>query len=496
MHRYLRHSIYLAFFALLSNPLSAWGKALEDRQWLRVSSDNFTINSLLSEKKTIRLARQLEMFRAAVFFVTGTSDAGDAIPTEVYALRGQRDFQHLRLDREFQGGFTGGLRSNTVLMRGGDLEELAGTLHRYVHFLLGNQNGQQMPYWYDEGLAEYLSVVKVRGDAIVFGKPVRKARDAGRGNGMLQLRDILAVEGHYQQWNDDEKRVFHQQAGLLMAYLFRAADRKKSLAAGMQRYLELVGSGRGKADAFEQAFAVELPDLDRYMQRYPDNKKTQHLALRANQLVPGFKVEVSRPPREQVAIGLARVALQRGQLELAEEWFTIASQREETQPFAEAGLGDVFKFRGEFKAAQPRFEQAVALAPDSAVVQLDVAEYWHYRAMNTDKAEDRKQYLQSARSHYFKAWKLDDSAPETYAMYGQTYLMQGNYGRAIEMLEEAQRLLPANLNLRLILAEAYVGAGLAQQAATAAKSMIAWRHDDSIATRARALAAEAAAQTQ
>ncbi|HIE55821.1 MAG TPA: tetratricopeptide repeat protein, partial [Chromatiaceae bacterium] len=172
-------------------------------------------------------------------------------------------------------------------------------------------------------------------------------------------------------------------------------------------------------------------------------------------------------------------------------WFTIALANERTRSRAEAGFGDVLKFRGEFKAAQPRFEQALALAPNDPYSQLDIAEYWHYRAMNADEATDRKAFLESARSHYVEAWKLDDSMPETYAMYGQTFLMQGQYVTAIEMLEEAERLLPANLDIRLILAEAYTGAGLKEKAIEAARSVLVWSHgDDGMASRVREILAQ------
>ena len=174
----------------------------------------------------------------------------------------------------------------------------------------------------------------------------------------------------------------------------------------------------------------------------------------------------------------------------AEHWFTQATRDELVRPRAESGLGDVLKFRGDFAAAQPRFEQALALAPYDLYVQLDLAEYWHYRAMNTKQLADREKFLESARKNYVKAWKLDDSAPETYAMYGQTYLLQGDYDRGIEMLEEAGRLLPANVNIRLILAEAYAGAGRKQQAIDTVESILAWSHDNAVAKRAREILAQ------
>jgi len=121
--------------------------------------------------------------------------------------------------------------------------------------------------------------------------------------------------------------------------------------------------------------------------------------------------------------------------------------------------------------------KTVALAPDDPYTQLDAAEYWHDRARQSPDEGVNLEYLDRARSHYLKAWQLDDSIPEVYAMYGQTFLDEGqNHTRAIEMLETAIELLPSNLDIRVMLAQAFAGAGREQEAIKEARSVLAWSH--------------------
>ena len=120
------------------------------------------------------------------------------------------------------------------------------------------------------------------------------------------------------------------------------------------------------------------------------------------------------------------------------------------------------------------------MAPSDPYCQLDFAEYWHHRAKNSDDTRNRATYLARAREHYVKAWKLDDSMPETYARYGQTFLLEGQrYVLAIEMLEQAEYILPSSIDVRLMLAQAYLGVDRKEDAVEKARSVLAWSHDES-----------------
>ena len=88
--------------------------------------------------------------------------------------------------------------------------------------------------------------------------------------------------------------------------------------------------------------------------------------------------------------------------------------------------------------------------------------------------------------------------PETYAAYGWTFVKEGQrYDFAIELLEQAQNILPSSIMLRRMLAEAYLRADRTEEAIAAARSVLAWSHDESdAAKRAREILAKLTSDTE
>ncbi len=475
-HLALLLTFLLALFSATVN-----AEKLEERDWIEVRTANFNVRSVLNEKDTFELARQLELFRAAVSIVTSSQRTPDPIPTAIYALGAEADFKQFGFEQAEFGIFKRGLRNNTILLRDvNSLQETTAILHKYVHFLVSNSDNLLHPKWFNEGFAEHLSAIKVRRDEFEIGFVTRHRKKIIREADWIPLQDILAATDYYDEWNDEQREMFYAETWALVHYLLNRLDRNTPFATDMQRYLQLLESGEEDISAFEQAFGVKTGRLNSEVKRHLKRGEFDSFAFKVESLLPVFEADVVKLSRQESALGLAQLALGSGQLAQAEYWFDIAASSENTQARAAAGLGDVRKFRDDYAAAQPHFEQAVALAPDDPYCQLDFAEYWHYRAIKTGDAAEREDFFTRARRHYIKASELDDFIPETYAMYGQTFLLQGNYTQAIALLEEAQRRLPSALDIRLILAEAYAAAGRKAEAATAVRSVLIWSHKDSV----------------
>jgi Flp pilus assembly protein TadD len=252
----------------------------------------------------------------------------------------------------------------------------------------------------------------------------------------------------------------------------------------LSRYIELYEAGAEPVAAFEEAFGLTAKELNSNVRRYLEKGRFRYLGIDTEALLIDVEYDVAELTREQAALGLAQLALRLGKKELAGQWFSVAAQGTNTRARAEAGLGDLLKFEDEFDAARPHFEMAVELAPDDPYVQLDMAEFWHTRAHHAEDATERAEFIERARDYYVAAWKLDDSMPEAYAQYGRTFLQTGeDYDKAIEMLEEAEYLLPSDLSIRTSLAEAYFQADRRDDAIRQARSVLAWTHEDSGASK-------------
>jgi len=141
---------------------------------------------------------------------------------------------------------------------------------------------------------------------------------------------------------------------------------------------------------------------------------------------------------------------------------------------------------GEWEIALPHFKRAIEIAPDDAICQLDFGEYWHSRA---GTSEDPAELVKRERKRYVASRKLDGGIPETYAMYGYTFLLEGERpDKALEMLEMAEPLLPSDLSIRLGVAMAYFELDEPEEAIARARSVEILSHPGSdLAKRAREL---------
>ncbi|MFQ5503316.1 MAG: tetratricopeptide repeat protein [Planctomycetota bacterium] len=76
-----------------------------------------------------------------------------------------------------------------------------------------------------------------------------------------------------------------------------------------------------------------------------------------------------------------------------------------------------------------------------------------------------------------RAWKLDDTIPESYAGYGATFLLKGQDAvRGQPTLEHAHRLLPSSTEVKLSLARLYARIDRLQEARELARVVSTWFH--------------------
>ncbi len=77
----------------------------------------------VSEKKTIKLARNLEMFRVAIAVTTNIRSMESSIPTNIYIFRNGKDYAEAGGIQDSAGFFMPGLRANSMVMRNSNMAE-------------------------------------------------------------------------------------------------------------------------------------------------------------------------------------------------------------------------------------------------------------------------------------------------------------------------------------------------------------------------------------
>src|SRR5262245_1749288 len=230
------------------------GTAAREQGWLEVRSANFSIYTPLAERAAREMLEDFELFRAAVLTVTKMGSVQPQLPTEVYVFQSEGDFRPFDPRENAAAFFRPTLRVNfAALAVGARAEEARATFyHQYTHFLLQNEGAGHHPLWFDEGFAELLSSIEVRGKNVRIGDPPKQHASWLRsGSSMPYSRVIRARRS--QDFSEDELEMFYAQSWLLVHHLMLGKD-SNDFAAQMQRYVERIERGAEPEGAFRESF--------------------------------------------------------------------------------------------------------------------------------------------------------------------------------------------------------------------------------------------------
>ena len=117
---------------------------------------------------------------------------------------------------------------------------------------------------------------------------------------------------------------------------------------------------------------------------------------------------------------------------------------------------------------------------------LEAARLYHARAESSPA--ERSRWLTLARRHYARSQALDDQLPETPAMLGATYLLDGEQAsRGLRHVAAAARLMPASLDIELLRARLEARRGGRAAARLLAADVLSRGHDPARERAAREL---------
>jgi tetratricopeptide (TPR) repeat protein len=467
-------------------------KPLHERDWVEVRTPHFEIVSSLGEDATRELAWDAEIFVAATEFVMGTPLRTPAVPTRIYAFDG-RGFRRPFAVRGAPSSFLPSLRESVIVLRtgGGWQADTTQSLRReYVHYLLRNHGGFELPLWFDEGSAEFLSTVEVKGNHGELGGVRQDHLRLLRGQPWVPLIRILRAE-ELEGWGNRKRAIFCAESWAFVHYLNFGLEKPGQGQAQLGRYFRSLADGAPHERAVEKAFGMSSSSLDRRLQDYVRGERFGAVAIRFEH---SEAVEAAEPrplARDEVVTRLGWLLISLGRAKPAQRFFERAIAANPNNARAHAGLGAADDLRGDWEAAIPHFRRALGIAPDDPLNQLDAGAHYYARARQAPNAEARAQLAQLARSHYARSQELDDSLPEAYAMYGATFLLDGEETqRGLEPLEHASQMLPSSMEIKLLLARLYARLGRSIAARSLAVAISSRTHSEAIRADAQQILAE------
>jgi tetratricopeptide (TPR) repeat protein len=486
----------IAFLGLLASSLLATAclTPAYETDWVEVESEHFEIASSMDAEEAVALANDLETFRSAIQVLTNAERFDPLVPTRIYAFRSERDFSQYA-PPDSAGFFQASMRGFTVaLYPDRNIGSTAIIQHEFTHLLMQNQDAFNYPLWFHEGFAELFGAMSIVGDQVRVGFPPEYRMDSLRYGNWVPIEKVVATRslGEFPGAED----MFYAESWALVHYLQYGREDHAATTVQMPRYLSLIDAGASVADAWRDAFGGELGALDRILKAYLKDG-VPAFGIPAKNFRPRVTPRVRALSRGEVASDLGWLSLTAGDPALAERSFGYALVEQPDNARAHAGMGDACKFQNRWEEAEPHYQRALALAPDDALNHLEYAEYLHDLATQTEDAAERQRLILSARRHYVRSQKLDRRLPETYAMYGSTFLMEGeDPSKGLETLEHAHAMLRTDPNTQFLLAQVYARTGRIAEARDLLETLIAWAHDEEQAEVARELLAEVTGATR
>lgn len=448
---------------------------LADEGWIEVASPHFTLVSQISEERTRELAEELERFRRVVLFVTRAGRGELPVPTRVIVFDRPWEWEQIGEDREAPAAIRFSPRASTILVLAHQRNVDKELVQRgYVHVLLRNQSRIRYPLWYEVGMAEVLAATtEFRGEIVIGQRPARIWPEL--------LSDTMSVRRvidprRMEDWDQRERERFDVEAWALTHYLLLGDEYDDdSLAQRLADCLAAQESGTRPVPAFEAAFHVSLSTLALRARRYHARPQLPRATLPASQFEGNDDVRVRALPTSEVGLVLGDAQIQGGERDGARATLGRAIALDPGSARAHARLASVLAMQKRFAEAAAAAERALALAPDDPVVQLDAADVLLMRAEARSDPAARAEDIQSAREHFARARALDPAVAEPYLGEGYAALMIGDDPlSAVASLQTAHRILPADLSIRLMLAEAYLAASRDDEAEAEARAVLAW----------------------
>jgi len=256
-------------------------------QWVRVTSDHFTVVTDEGEKEGRHVLDQFERMRWVFRKFFPNLNGDEAIPITVVAVKNQKAFDALLPpDRSGKGQFmVAGLFSrnadkNYILLRMGisfnDVHPYASVYHEYTHqqFAAGHLS---IPIWLNEGMAEFMQNTEFRDKDVVVGEASRDDILYLRQNTLIPLQVLFKVDEKSPYYHEEQKGTeFYAESWALTHFLMINDNRSHSTR--ISTYVRLVGKGEDPVVAAQEAFG-DLKQLEAALRAYIDHGQYMALAL-------------------------------------------------------------------------------------------------------------------------------------------------------------------------------------------------------------------------
>jgi tetratricopeptide (TPR) repeat protein len=471
-------SLVLALFVSLGSPARAGETSLPDPgdRWIKVRTAHFTLFSDATEIRTLEIGANLERFRAVLARTVSGLEVNSPVPTWIYVFKDDAAFRPYKKrvgtrPANVSGAFAAHRDGNYVAIDAfPPTDPWVVVYHEYMHYFLNN-NFEDIPLWFNEGMAEAYSTFTTDAHEVEIGRPIDAHLRLLRSGFWIPLDVVFAITPDSKDYNEGERQgIFYAESWALAHYLAWGGGDAGTSGVGF------LAEFKPRADlrvALKTLLGDDQEALKAKVFEYLRRRKFAYSVVDLKDL----KIEPPSEPEPMTrAETLARLGdyllhSQMGREKDAEAHFQEAIRADPNLAAAYTGMGylrDLQKRRDDAAAA---YEKALSLAPADPLTMFLYAESLMDRYVPTGMITRRTTggatppELARARDLYRASIRLRPDVAEAYAGLGATFTLDDdNLSEGIQALEKARRMLPSRMDVALNLAGLYARSGDVSQA--------------------------------
>ena len=420
------------------------------RTWCAYQTERFRLVTDLPHRRAIAKIKELQRFRRLFLELFPDAQGRGGLPLRMLVLRRAKDLAQLSGDSAYAGLTVPSLRFYQLLIGPDPNPVFSDTgMHEYAHYLLRNQTAWNYPLWYEEGLASYLGMVRLRGSRPALGRfgavpPVARRRDSKLAHEKeLTYAEVVGTTS-LVGWPATKLEGFYKKSWLLVHFI-RLGHRLgyPDLRGRLADYL--AHPRRGFAAAFRLTPTAVGELLRSYWGRRPRLGET-----------------VSLPETEAADIARRCLSDAESRMELAQ---SIAGLNPELAVAALRGLDGPASAdrltalsealaRIDPKQAAAVVEEALELEPDHPGAAIQQANL-QVRGCALSSSPACLSNWAEAAELYRRAWLGDSERYDAAYGLGVAYLHTGRAEKALRHLRLAWEKMPSVVQTNFYLGEAY-----------------------------------------
>jgi tetratricopeptide (TPR) repeat protein len=451
----------------------------DEPHWIRVNSSHFSVVTDADEKHGRDVVVRFEQMRSAFGQLLLRSRINMSEPVDILALRNDEEYSKvvpIRQGQTIASGFflPGDDRNYFVLNL--SKEESWRAISRDFALVFLNYNYPPTQPWFDEGLAEYFSGLRLDGQARIGGAP-ESFTELLNSSTWLAIPELFAMRPEPSAGREGSRHtLFYAESWIVMHYLL---GQNKLPETGT--YFDLVQNQKIPVeDAIQKGYGISSAQFAQAVKDHfhslsppappPEKGKQPAVGDAGGIQLPGIT------PPDQIGSSIQELPEWEGQSLIAEMTLRVPEHREQAMQelesiTAQPKMDNVVARRGLAWAHMQKKEYERAVEELNKGAELNSKDPWlhYYLALVTYHLEQTGQStggLPNVMQDLRLVLNWDPEFAEAHSMLGMAQLVGGGSHAALDSMRAAIQLGPRNQSYLLNMAQIYM-AGKNWDAATA-----------------------------